>query len=96
MGTSFAHDDPSHGSRRTSDPLTEPRPAERLAIEPIVWLTTAGPRRPSQSGMVSQDAPSPLSGQTDIPKHSMCEDLLGSCADNHLVCQWSVYEQGGP
>jgi hypothetical protein len=31
-----------------------------------------------------------------LTKHSMCEDLLGSCADNHLVCQWSVAEQGGP
>jgi transposase InsO family protein len=29
-------------------------------------------------------------------KHSMCEDLLGPCADNHLVCQVSVDERGGP
>jgi hypothetical protein len=32
----------------------------------------------------------------DVPEHSMCEDLLGSCADNHLVCQVSVDERGGP
>jgi hypothetical protein len=32
----------------------------------------------------------------DIPEHSMCEDLLGSCADNHVVVEASVFERGGP
>ena len=35
-----------------SDPLAEPRPAERLAFEPIVWLTTAGADRQPQSSPV--------------------------------------------
>jgi hypothetical protein len=39
-------------------------------------------------------------GPTDegprVPKHSMCEDLLVSCADNHVVCEASAGEQGGP
>jgi PPOX class probable F420-dependent enzyme len=35
-----------------SDPLAEPRPAERLAIEPIVWLTTAGADGQPQSSPV--------------------------------------------
>jgi hypothetical protein len=29
-------------------------------------------------------------------KHSMCEDLLESCLDNHAVCLASVHDQGGP
>jgi hypothetical protein len=29
------------------------------------------------------------------PEHSMCEDLLVSCADSHVVCEGSVDEQGG-
>jgi PPOX class probable F420-dependent enzyme len=35
-----------------SDPLAEPRPAERLAIEPIAWLTTAGADHQPQSSPV--------------------------------------------
>jgi hypothetical protein len=35
-------------------------------------------------------------GPPTIPKHSMCEDLLVWCADNHVVCEASVHEQGGP
>jgi hypothetical protein len=30
------------------------------------------------------------------PEHSMCEDLLVPCADNHVVCQASVHDRGGP
>jgi len=35
-----------------SDPLTKPRPTERLAIEPIAWLTTAGADHQPQSSPV--------------------------------------------
>jgi hypothetical protein len=31
-----------------------------------------------------------------VPEHSMCEDLLVSCVDNHVVCQVSVDDGGGP
>jgi hypothetical protein len=33
-----------------------------------------------------------LAAQISIPEHSMCEDLLGSCAENHVVCLQSVRE----
>src|SRR5215207_9466163 len=51
MGPGFARDDPSYGAA-VSDPLAEPRPAERLAIEPIAWLTTAGADHQPQSSPV--------------------------------------------
>jgi hypothetical protein len=31
-----------------------------------------------------------------VPEHSMCEDLLVSCVDNHVVRQVSVHDRGGP
>jgi hypothetical protein len=40
--------------------------------------------------------PSPNIPFATAPEHSMCEDLLGSCVDDHVVCQESVDEQGGP
>lgn len=35
-----------------SDPLAQPRAAERLSIEPIAWLTTAGADGQPQSSPV--------------------------------------------
>jgi PPOX class probable F420-dependent enzyme len=42
----------SHGAAAVSDPLAEPRPAERLATEAIAWLTTAGADGQPQSSSV--------------------------------------------
>jgi Pyridoxamine 5'-phosphate oxidase len=52
LGTGLAYDNPSPGAAAVSDPLAETRPAERLAIEPIVWLTTAGADGQPQSSPV--------------------------------------------
>jgi PPOX class probable F420-dependent enzyme len=43
---------PSPGATAVSDPLAEPRHAERLAIEPIAGLTTAGADGQPQSSPV--------------------------------------------
>ena len=40
-GTDFVDDGPTHGAAM-SNSLADSRPAERLAIEAIAWLTTAG------------------------------------------------------
>jgi PPOX class probable F420-dependent enzyme len=52
LGTGLAYDNPSPGAAAVSDPLAEPRPAERLVIEPIAWLTTAGADGQPQSSPV--------------------------------------------
>jgi PPOX class probable F420-dependent enzyme len=52
LGPGLAYDNPSHGAAAVSDPLAEPRPAERLSIEPIAWLTTAGADGQPQSSPV--------------------------------------------
>jgi predicted pyridoxine 5'-phosphate oxidase superfamily flavin-nucleotide-binding protein len=52
LGTGLAYDNPSHGAAAVSDPLAESRPAERLSVEPIVWLTTAGADGQPQSSPV--------------------------------------------
>jgi PPOX class probable F420-dependent enzyme len=51
-GTDLAHVSPTHGAAAMSNPLAESRPAERLATEPIAWLTTAGGDGQPQSSPV--------------------------------------------
>jgi len=43
-----------------------------------------------------RETPIPEYRARGVPEHSMCEALLGSCADNHVVVEASVFERGGP